>query len=61
MERHIFLFDFETGFKLMILLPTKHFLFRRREMADSQTAKLPDSPSGSWLPSRGFSDLSENL
>lgn len=61
MESQIFLFAFETGLKLVTLLPTKHFLLSRKEVADNQTAKLADSPSGSWLPSRGFSDLREDV
>lgn len=56
-----FLFAFETGLKLMVLLPTKHFLLRRKEVADNQTAKLLDSPSGARLLSKGFSDLREDL
>lgn len=56
-----FLFAFETGLKLMILLSIKPFLHRRKAMADNQTAKLQGSPSGSWLLPRGCSDLSEEL
>ena len=56
-----FLFVFETGLKLMILLSTKHFLLRRKTMAANQTEELLDSPSGAWLLSRGVSDLSEDL